>query len=30
VSEFTAGGTRFFTGIIHDLRDRKHVEEALL
>jgi PAS domain S-box-containing protein len=29
VSEFTAGGKRYFTGIIHDLSDRKHVEEAL-
>jgi PAS domain S-box-containing protein len=29
VSEFTAEGKRFFTGIIHDLSDRKHVEEAL-
>ena len=29
VSEFSAGGRRFFTGMIHDLSDRKHVEEAL-
>jgi PAS domain S-box-containing protein len=29
VSEFSAGGSRYFTGIIHDLSDRKHVEEAL-
>jgi PAS domain S-box-containing protein len=29
VSEFTAEGKRYFTGIIHDLSDRKHVEEAL-
>jgi PAS domain S-box-containing protein len=29
VSEFSADGRRFFTGIIHDLSDRKHVEEAL-
>jgi PAS domain S-box-containing protein len=30
VSEFYAGDQRYFTGIIHDLSDRKHVEEALL
>lgn len=30
VSEFSAAGKRYFTGIIHDLSDRKHVEEALL
>jgi PAS domain S-box-containing protein len=29
VSEFLAGEKRYFTGIIHDLSDRKHVEEAL-
>jgi PAS domain S-box-containing protein len=29
VSEFSADGRRYFTGIIHDLSDRKHVEEAL-
>jgi len=29
VSEFSAGDKRYFTGIIHDLSDRKHVEEAL-
>jgi len=29
VSEFSADGQRFFTGMIHDLGDRKHVEEAL-
>jgi signal transduction histidine kinase len=29
VSEFLADGQRYFTGIIHDLSDRKHVEEAL-
>ena len=29
VSEFAANGQRHFTGIIHDLSDRKHVEEAL-
>jgi PAS domain S-box-containing protein len=29
VSEFLAGDKRYFTGIIHDLSDRKHVEEAL-
>ncbi len=29
VSEFEAGGRRYFTGMIHDISDRKHVEEAL-
>jgi PAS domain S-box-containing protein len=29
VSEFIADGRRYFTGMIHDLSDRKHVEEAL-
>ncbi|HXF54418.1 MAG TPA: PAS domain S-box protein [Hyphomicrobiaceae bacterium] len=29
VSEFEADGRRYFTGMIHDLTDRKHVEEAL-
>jgi signal transduction histidine kinase/ActR/RegA family two-component response regulator len=29
VSEFAAEGRRYFTGMIHDLSDRKHVEEAL-
>jgi PAS domain S-box-containing protein len=29
VSEFSAGGRRYFTGMIHDLSDRKHVEDAL-
>src|SRR5581483_10748895 len=29
VSEFAADGRRYFTGMIHDLSDRKHVEEAL-
>jgi hypothetical protein len=29
VSEFSAGGRRYFTGMIYDLSDRKHVEEAL-
>jgi PAS domain S-box-containing protein len=29
VSEFSANGRRYFTGMIHDLSDRKHVEEAL-
>jgi PAS domain S-box-containing protein len=29
VSEFTVEDKRFFTGIIHDLSDRTHVEEAL-
>jgi PAS domain S-box-containing protein len=29
VSEFQADGRRYFTGIIHDISDRKHVEEAL-
>jgi PAS domain S-box-containing protein len=29
VSEFEAYGQRYFTGIIHDLSDRKQVEEAL-
>jgi signal transduction histidine kinase/CheY-like chemotaxis protein len=30
VSEFEADGRRYFTGMIHDISDRKHVEEALL
>jgi PAS domain S-box-containing protein len=29
VSEFEADGHRYFTGMIHDISDRKHVEEAL-
>ena len=29
VSEFEADGRRFFTGMIHDISDRMHVEEAL-
>jgi PAS domain S-box-containing protein len=29
VSEFEADGRRYFTGIIHDISDRKHVEDAL-
>jgi signal transduction histidine kinase len=29
VSEFSADGRRYFTGMIHDLSDGKHVEEAL-
>jgi PAS domain S-box-containing protein len=29
VSEFSSEGRRYFTGMIHDLSDRKHVEEAL-
>ena len=29
VSEFEADGRRYFTGMIHDLSDRRHVEEAL-
>ena len=29
VSAFEAEGRRYFTGMIHDLSDRKHVEEAL-
>jgi PAS domain S-box-containing protein len=29
VSKFAADGRRYFTGMIHDLSDRKHVEEAL-
>ena len=29
VSDFEADGRRYFTGMIHDLSDRKHVEEAL-
>src|SRR5262249_53491170 len=29
VSEFEAEGRRYFTGMIHDLSDRKHVEEAM-
>ncbi len=29
VSQFSADGRRYFTGVIHDLSDRKHVEEAL-
>jgi PAS domain S-box-containing protein len=29
VGEFEADGRRFFTGMIHDISDRMHVEEAL-
>jgi PAS domain S-box-containing protein len=29
VSEFEADGRRYFTGMIHDISDRQHVEEAL-
>jgi PAS domain S-box-containing protein len=29
VSEFEANGRRYFTGMVHDLSDRKYVEEAL-
>jgi nitrogen-specific signal transduction histidine kinase/CheY-like chemotaxis protein len=29
VSEFFAADKQYFTGIIHDLSDRKHIEEAL-
>jgi PAS domain S-box-containing protein len=29
VSEFEADGRRYFTGMIHDISDRKHFEEAL-
>jgi PAS domain S-box-containing protein len=29
VSEFEADGRRYFTGMIHDISDRKHIEEAL-
>ncbi len=29
VSEFDAGGQRYFTGMVHNISDRKHVEEAL-
>jgi PAS domain S-box-containing protein len=29
VSEFEADGRRYFTGMIHDISDRKHVETAL-
>jgi PAS domain S-box-containing protein len=29
VSEFEAGGRRYFTGMIHDISDRRHIEEAL-
>jgi PAS domain S-box-containing protein len=29
VSSFEADGRRYFTGIIHDISDRRHVEEAL-
>jgi len=29
VSEFEADGRRYFTGMIHDISDRRHVEEAL-
>jgi C4-dicarboxylate-specific signal transduction histidine kinase len=29
VSEFEAEGRRYFTGMIHDLSDRKRIEEAL-
>jgi PAS domain S-box-containing protein len=30
VSEFEADGERYFTGMIHDISDRKHAEDALL
>ena len=30
VSAFEADGRRYFTGMIHNISDRKHVEEALL
>ena len=30
VSEFHAGGRRYFTGMIYDISDRKHIEEALV
>lgn len=29
VSEFEAEGQRYFTGMVHDISDRRHVEEAL-
>jgi PAS domain S-box-containing protein len=29
VSEFEADGRRYFTGMVHDISDRMHVEEAL-
>jgi len=29
VSEFEAEGRRYFTGMIHDISDRQHVEDAL-
>ena len=29
VSEFEADGRRYFTGMIHDISDRMHIEEAL-
>ena len=29
VSEFAANGRRYFTGMIHDLSDHRHVEQAL-
>ena len=29
VSEFSADGRRYFTGMVHDISDRRHVEEAL-
>src|SRR5215813_12015426 len=29
VSEFEAEGRRYFTGMIHDISDRRHVEDAL-
>jgi PAS domain S-box-containing protein len=29
VSEFEADGRRYFTGMIHDISDRRHVEDAL-
>jgi len=29
VSEFDAEGRRYFTGMIHDISDRRHVEDAL-
>ena len=30
VSEFEADGERYFTGMIYDISDRKHAEDALL
>lgn len=29
VSEFEADGRRYFTGMLHDISDRRHIEEAL-